>query len=122
MLKYVHGQFDEDRQKFHIVGGLLSHNVDTGWLEFRQTSQKKFTLAAIHEFVPVIAVAALRRDASAFTQVCYEFVRATHRQSSVATGRLSLRRCGGVTAQRMLPRPQQKQEKNRSDQQRVKQN
>ncbi len=52
VLKYVHGQFDDDRQKFHIVGGLLSHNADTGWLEFRQTSHKKFTLAAIHEFKP----------------------------------------------------------------------
>ncbi len=52
VLKYVHGQFDDDRQKFHIVGGLLSHNADTGWLEFRQTSHKKFTLAAIHDFVP----------------------------------------------------------------------
>jgi hypothetical protein len=52
VLKYVHGTFDEDRQKFHVVGGLLSHNADTGWLEFRQTSHKKFTLAAIHEFVP----------------------------------------------------------------------
>jgi hypothetical protein len=52
VLQYVQGSFEDDRQKFHIVGGILSRTTDSGWLEFRQVSQRKFTLAAIHEFVP----------------------------------------------------------------------
>ncbi|MCC5816441.1 MAG: NAD(P)H-binding protein [Leptospira sp.] len=52
ILQYIAGDFDEDRQKFHIVGGLLSKTKDTGWLEFRQVQNKKYTLTAIHEFVP----------------------------------------------------------------------
>lgn len=42
------------RDKLHIVGGLLSHTKDTGWLEFRQVQDGRFTLAAIHEFVPAL--------------------------------------------------------------------
>lgn len=52
ILQAVPGSSDEDRVKFHIVGGLLTKTKNTGWLEFRQVSHKKFTLAAIHEFVP----------------------------------------------------------------------
>ncbi|MCA9646775.1 MAG: NAD(P)H-binding protein [Polyangiaceae bacterium] len=44
----------ESRDKLHIVGGLLSHTNDTGWLEFRQVQDRRFTLAAIHEFVPAL--------------------------------------------------------------------
>ena len=52
VLQYIHGEFDEDRTKFHIVGGWLSATRDTGWLEFRQVEGRRYTLAAIHEFVP----------------------------------------------------------------------
>jgi uncharacterized protein YbjT (DUF2867 family) len=52
LLKYISGNFEDDRQKFHIVGGLLSKRSDTGWLEFRQVENKKYSLSAIHEFVP----------------------------------------------------------------------
>jgi uncharacterized protein YbjT (DUF2867 family) len=41
-----------DRTKLHIVEGVLSKTKTTGWLEFRQVAAKKYTLAAIHEFVP----------------------------------------------------------------------
>ena len=51
-LQFVPGRFDSDRQKFHIVGGLLSRTKDTGWLEFRQVQERAYTLTAIHEFVP----------------------------------------------------------------------
>lgn len=51
-LEYIQSGFDQDRKKFHIVGGLLSATRDTGWLEFRQLENKKYTLSAIHEFVP----------------------------------------------------------------------
>jgi uncharacterized protein YbjT (DUF2867 family) len=54
VLRYVHGEFEDDRQKFHIVGGLLTKTTDTGWLEFRQVINKKYTLSAIHEFVPAL--------------------------------------------------------------------
>jgi uncharacterized protein YbjT (DUF2867 family) len=52
LLQYIHGNFEEDRQKFHIIGGLLTRTTDTGWLEFRQVQNKKYSLSAIHEFVP----------------------------------------------------------------------
>ncbi|MCZ8237176.1 MAG: NAD(P)H-binding protein [Leptospiraceae bacterium] len=52
LLQYIHGNFEEDRQKFHIIGGLLTRTSDTGWLEFRQVQNKKYSLTAIHEFVP----------------------------------------------------------------------
>lgn len=54
LLQYIHGKFEEDRQKFHIIGGLLSKTGDTGWLEFRQVQNKAYTLTAIHEFVPAL--------------------------------------------------------------------
>jgi hypothetical protein len=43
---------DFERSKFHIVGGALSKTSSTGWLEFRQVAGRRFTLAAIHDFVP----------------------------------------------------------------------
>ena len=52
ILQYVRGALAESREKFHIVGGVLTKTTNTGWLEFRQIDQKKYTLAAIHEFIP----------------------------------------------------------------------
>lgn len=52
VLQYIPGKYEEDRQKFHIIGGILSKTTDTGWLEFRQVQNKRYTLTAIHEFVP----------------------------------------------------------------------
>lgn len=52
VLQYVDGKGTDDRRKFHIVGGVLSRNTDTGWLEFRQIQHRRYTLAAIHEFIP----------------------------------------------------------------------
>lgn len=40
------------RDKFHIIGGLLSKTSNTGWLEFRIVTDGKYTLASINEFVP----------------------------------------------------------------------
>jgi hypothetical protein len=54
VLEFVQGTSDANRQKFHIVGGFLSRTQNTGWLEFRQVSRKRFTLAAIHEFIPAL--------------------------------------------------------------------
>lgn len=42
------------RAKFNIVGGILAKRSGGGWLEFRQTANKKFTLASINEFVPTL--------------------------------------------------------------------
>lgn len=53
-LKLIKDEKDPDRQKFFIVSGLLTKTKDTGWLEFRQVSNKKYTLAAIHEFYPTL--------------------------------------------------------------------
>lgn len=52
VLEYVQGRFDVVRNKFHIVGGLLTKTTATGWLEFRQVAGRRYTLTAIHEFVP----------------------------------------------------------------------
>lgn len=51
-LQLVKGDPSQEREKFHIVGGLLTATTDTGWLEFRQIEGGKYTLSAIHEFVP----------------------------------------------------------------------
>jgi uncharacterized protein YbjT (DUF2867 family) len=51
-LEYIEDPALEDRTKLHIVGGVLTRTTTTGWLEFRQIQNKKYTLAAIHEFVP----------------------------------------------------------------------
>lgn len=51
-LQYIRKNSDDNRQKFHIIGGFLSATNNTGWLEFRQVQNKKYTLTAIHEFVP----------------------------------------------------------------------
>jgi hypothetical protein len=47
-------KFEDDRIKFFIVGGLLSKTTTTGWLEFRQIQHRRYTLAAIHEFIPAL--------------------------------------------------------------------
>lgn len=52
VLEYIEGRSDMDRNKFHIVAGMLSRTSSTGWLEFRQVAGKRFTLSSIHEFVP----------------------------------------------------------------------
>lgn len=52
VLEHVKEGFELPREKFHIVGGVLSKTTNTGWLEFRQIDHKKYTLASIHEFVP----------------------------------------------------------------------
>ncbi len=53
-LKLVHDGNEHRRTKFHIVGGMLSATSNTGWLEFRQVQNGKYTLSAIHEFVPAL--------------------------------------------------------------------
>ncbi|MBM4361438.1 MAG: NAD(P)H-binding protein, partial [Deltaproteobacteria bacterium] len=52
VLEHVDLGRDATREKFHIVGGLLSRTTDTGWLEFRSVAEGRYTLAAIQEFVP----------------------------------------------------------------------
>lgn len=52
ILKKIEEHKNIDRVKFHIIGGSLSQTTDTGWLEFRQISDGKFTLSSIHGFVP----------------------------------------------------------------------
>jgi hypothetical protein len=52
VLEYVQGAFQLSREKFHIIGGMLSKTSHTGWIEFRQIDHKKYTLVSIHEFIP----------------------------------------------------------------------
>lgn len=52
VLELIEAASGEDRDKFHIVGGVLSKTTTTGWFEFRQVAERRHTLAAIHGFVP----------------------------------------------------------------------
>lgn len=52
VLELIDQGADSARDKFHIVGGLLTKTTTTGWLEFRQIAKRRYTLAAIHGFVP----------------------------------------------------------------------
>ncbi len=54
VLELMEDASDDDRDKFHIVGGLLSRTTTTGWFEFRQVAHRRHTLAAIHGFVPAL--------------------------------------------------------------------
>ena len=54
VLEFIDQGADRARDKFHIVGGLLSKTTTTGWLEFRQVARRRYTLAAIHGFVPAL--------------------------------------------------------------------
>jgi nucleoside-diphosphate-sugar epimerase len=51
-LEHVEDDSNPDREKFHIVGGVLSHTSNTGWLEFRRVADGEFTLASINDFIP----------------------------------------------------------------------
>ncbi len=43
-----------DRQLLYVVGGLLSGKQDRGRLEFREVLDKKYVMAALHEFRPAL--------------------------------------------------------------------
>ncbi|MEM6298142.1 MAG: NAD-dependent epimerase/dehydratase family protein [Bacteroidota bacterium] len=53
-LTFVEERSGDDRQLFYITGGLLDKRADHGWLEFREVLDKRYVLAAIHEFVPAL--------------------------------------------------------------------
>ncbi len=53
-LSHVNERSTDDRDLFFITGGLLCKRRDHGWLEFRQVNDKKWTITAIHEFVPTL--------------------------------------------------------------------
>lgn len=54
VLELIDQGSDHARNKFHIVGGILSKTTTTGWLEFRQVARRRYTIAAIHGFVPAL--------------------------------------------------------------------
>ena len=54
VLELIDQGADHARDKLHIVGGFLSKTTTTGWLEFRQVAHRRYTLAAIHGFVPAL--------------------------------------------------------------------
>jgi hypothetical protein len=43
-----------DRQLLYVVGGLLSGVMDRGRLEFREVLDRKYVMAALHEFRPAL--------------------------------------------------------------------
>ncbi len=52
VLKHIEDESSSIRDKFHIIGGLLSETSNTGWLEFRTIADGRYTLASINDFVP----------------------------------------------------------------------
>lgn len=54
ILTHVKARSNSDRHLFFITGGVLCRRIDHGWLEFRQINQKRWTISAIHEFVPML--------------------------------------------------------------------
>jgi uncharacterized protein YbjT (DUF2867 family) len=43
-----------ERQLLYVVGGLLSGNQDRGRLEFREVLERRYVMAALHEFRPAL--------------------------------------------------------------------
>jgi len=54
VLKFSGERSNKSRQLFYIAGGLLASYSGRGRLEFRETWDKKYILAGIHEFKPSI--------------------------------------------------------------------
>lgn len=52
ILQYSRESTSGDAQALDIIGGLLAKEKQTGWLEFNQVCDRRYTLAAIHDFVP----------------------------------------------------------------------
>ena len=52
ILKFSSERSSSSRQLFYIAGGALADYSGRGRLEFRESSDKKFIIAAIHEFRP----------------------------------------------------------------------
>jgi uncharacterized protein YbjT (DUF2867 family) len=76
VLELIGEASDGARDKFHIVGGVLSKTTTTGWLEFRQVSLRRHTLAAIHGFEPALPWLVYRlSQAPAHAVVMYFFGR-----------------------------------------------
>ncbi len=53
-LQFIKDRSDKNRQLFFITGGLLVKRKDYGWLEFRSILDGRYTIAAIHEYVPTL--------------------------------------------------------------------
>jgi uncharacterized protein YbjT (DUF2867 family) len=52
VLKFSNERSNKSRQLFYIAGGMLAKYSGRGRLEFRETWDKKYILAAIHDFRP----------------------------------------------------------------------
>tara|TARA_R110000868_G_scaffold103710_1_gene285410 strand:- start:1214 stop:2575 length:1362 start_codon:yes stop_codon:yes gene_type:complete len=53
-LTHIEQRSNSTRHLFFITGGVLCARRDHGWLEFRQINNRKWTISAIHEFVPTL--------------------------------------------------------------------
>ncbi len=54
VLELALGRSGKDRQLFYITGGLLSRSRGRGRLEFREVLDRRYIIAAIHEFEPTL--------------------------------------------------------------------
>ncbi|WPU64196.1 NAD-dependent epimerase/dehydratase family protein [Peredibacter starrii] len=54
ILERSHERSSSDRQLLYVVGGLLSGIQDRGRLEFREVLNRRYVMAALHEFRPAL--------------------------------------------------------------------
>ncbi len=54
VLELALGRSAKDRQLFYITGGLLARSRGRGRLEFREVLDRRYIIAAIHEFEPTL--------------------------------------------------------------------
>ena len=54
VLEFIDQGPERLRDKFPIVGGLMTRTTTTGWFEFQQVANRRHTLASIHGFVPAL--------------------------------------------------------------------
>lgn len=54
VLELALGRSAKDRQLFYITGGLLAQSRGRGRLEFREVLDRRYIIAAIHEFEPTL--------------------------------------------------------------------
>jgi hypothetical protein len=54
VLELALGRSAKDRQLFYITGGLLARSRGRARLEFREVLDRRYIIAAIHEFEPTL--------------------------------------------------------------------
>lgn len=96
VLELALGRSAKDRQLFYITGGLLARSRGRGRLEFREVLDRRYIIAAIHEFEPTLPWYIYRySQAYAHLAVMWRFRRHLERVAAAEANR-----AGGAEAAR----------------------